>query len=199
MQRHPSPSSHPRVRPLVLALAAAFATSANAADSVQSVAPTVTVIGQTPLPGLEQPVSHIAAPVQSFSAREIDDSMALDISAFMNRRLNGVHINETQGNPFQADVNYRGYTASPLLGTPQGLSVYFDGVRINQPFGDVVSLDLIPRSAIASMNMMPGSNPLFGLNTLGGALAIQTKEGRTHAGTSVQASAGSYGRRAVEF
>jgi len=33
--------------------------------------------------------------------------------------------------------------------------------------------------------MMPGSNPLFGLNTLGGALAIQTKEGRIHAGTSV--------------
>ena len=54
-----------------------------------------------------------------------------------------------QGNPFQPDVNYRGYTASPLLGTPQGLSVYMDGVRLNQPFGDVVSWDLIPRIAIA--------------------------------------------------
>ena len=149
MQRQLPPSSFPRVRPLVLALAAAFATGVEAADAVQTVAPTVTVIGQTPLPGLEQPVSHIPAPVQSFTARDIDDSMALDISAFMNRRLNGVHVNETQNNPFQPDVNYRGYTASPLLGTPQGLSVYFDGVRINQPFGDVVSWDLIPRSAIA--------------------------------------------------
>ena len=87
-----------------------------------------------------------------------------------------------QGNPFQPDINYRGYTASPLLGTPQGLSVYMDGVRLNQPFGDVVSWDLIPRLAISSTTLMPGSNPLFGLNTLGGALSIQTKDGLTHAG-----------------
>ena len=87
-----------------------------------------------------------------------------------------------QNNPFQPDVNYRGYTASPLLGTPQGLSVYMDGVRLNQPFGEVVSWDLIPRIAIASTTLMPGSNPLFGLNTLGGALSIQTKDGRTHPG-----------------
>ena len=73
---------------------------------------------------------------------------AIDIADFLNRRVTGVYVNEMQGNPFQPDVNYRGYTASPLLGTPQGLSVYMDGVRLNQPFGDVVSWDLIPRSAI---------------------------------------------------
>ena len=56
-----------------------------------------------------------------------------------NRRLNGVHVNDMQNNPLQPDINYRGFTASPLLGTPQGLSVYLDGVRLNQPFGDVVS------------------------------------------------------------
>ena len=99
-----------------------------------------------------------------------------------------MYVNEIQGNPFQPDVNYRGYTASPLLGTPQGVSVYMDGVRLNQPFGDVVSWDLIPRLAIASTDLMPGSNPLFGLNTLGGALSIQTKDGRSHPGTMVQAS-----------
>ena len=104
-----------------------------------------------------------------------------------------------QGNPFQPDVNYRGYTASPLLGTPQGLSVYMDGVRLNQPFGDIVSWDLIPRTAIASTTLMPGSNPLFGLNTLGGALSIQTKSGVTHPGTMLQASYGSDVRRAFDF
>ena len=162
----------PPLHPLTVALGAAFALSAQAADDgATTVAPAVTVIGQTPLPGLELPLGQIAAPVQSVTAREIDESGASDVSAFMNRRLGGVHVNEVQGNPFQMDVNYRGYTASPLLGTPQGLSVYMDGVRINQPFGDVVSWDLIPKAAIASMNLMPGSNPLFGLNTLGGALA----------------------------
>jgi hypothetical protein len=113
--------------------------------------------------------------------------------------MNGVHVNESQGNPFQPDVNYRGYTASPLLGTPQGLSVYMDGVRLNQPFGEIVSWDLIPRIAISSTSLMPGSNPLFGLNTLGGALAIQTKDGRVAKGTSIQALYGSDSRQEVEF
>ena len=46
---------------------------------------------------------------------------------------------------------------------------------------------------------MPGSNPLFGLNTLGGALSIQTKDGRSNPGTTVRALYGSDVRRAVEF
>jgi outer membrane receptor protein involved in Fe transport len=159
----------------------------------------VEVIGTTPLPGLEIPIEQVPAPVQTAGSADIDASGALDLSAFLNRRFNGVFVNEMQGNPFQPDLNYRGYTASPLLGTPQGLSVYMDGVRLNQPFGDVVSWDLIPRMAIGSTTLMPGSNPLFGLNTLGGALAIQTKDGRSNPGTSVQAIYGSDVRRAVEF
>lgn len=196
----PAASRFPALTPLALAIAAGFPLQSVAADEpVAVVTPEVTVIGQTPLPGLELPLPMIAAPVQSVTAREIDASGANDVTAYMNRRLSGVHVNETQGNPFQMDVNYRGYTASPLLGTPQGMSVYFDGVRINQPFGDVVSWDLIPKAAIATMNLMPGSNPLFGLNTLGGALAIQTKEGRTHPGSTVQLTGGSNSRRSLEF
>ena len=117
----------------------------------------------------------------------------------MNRRLNAVHVNDVQSNPFQPDINYRGYSASPLLGTPQGLSVYMDGVRLNQPFGEVVSWDLIPRLAIATTALMPGSNPLFGLNTLGGAIALRTKDGISHTGTAMQASYGSDSRRTFEF
>ena len=104
-----------------------------------------TSIATTPLPGVDLPLDKIPAPVQTGDRRRHRRSGALDLSDFLNRRLNGVHVNEMQGNPFQPDVNYRGYTASPLLGTPQGLSVYMDGVRLNQPFGDVVSWDLIPR------------------------------------------------------
>jgi len=159
----------------------------------------VTVVGNTPLQGSDVPVDEIAAPVQTATKREIDASGALDVSDFMNRRLNAVHVNDIQGNPFQPDVNYRGYTASPLLGTPQGLSVYMDGVRLNQPFGDIVSWDLIPRLAISSVALMPGSNPLFGLNTLGGALSLETKNGLRDPGTLVQAIYGSHTRRAVEF
>ena len=160
---------------------------------------TVDVIGAMPLPGLEVKLEQVPAPVQTAGSADIDASGALDLSSFLNRRFNGLYVNEMQGNPFQPDVNYRGYTASPLLGTPQGLSIYMDGVRLNQPFGDVVSWDLIPKMAIGSTTLMPGSNPLFGLNTLGGALAIQTKDGLANPGTSVQAIYGSDVRRAVEF
>jgi outer membrane receptor protein involved in Fe transport len=159
----------------------------------------VEVIETTPLPGLDLKLDQIPAPVQTALGADIEASGALELSDFLNRRFNGVFVNEMQNNPFQPDLNYRGYTASPLLGTPQGLSIYMDGVRMNQPFGDVVSWDLIPRMAIGSTTLMPGSNPLFGLNTLGGALAIQTKDGRTSPGTTVRAVYGSNTRRAVEF
>src|SRR6185436_9829978 len=151
-------------------------------------ATSVTVVETAPLPGVDLPIEKIPAPVQTAASDEIERSKALDLSSFMTRRFNAVFANEVQNNPFQPDINYRGYTASPLLGTPQGLSVYMDGVRLNQPFGDVVSWDLIPRLAISTTTMMPGSNPLFGLNTLGGALAIQTKDGATTRGTTVQAN-----------
>ena len=161
--------------------------------------PVVTIVGTMPIPSMSQPLSEIASAVQTANSTDLANSQALDLSSFMNQRLGGVYVNEVQGNPHQMDVNYRGFTASPLLGTPQGLSVYMDGVRMNQPFGDVVSWDLIPRSAIHNMTLMPGSNPLFGLNTLGGAVAVQTKSGLTSPGTSVQATVGSNQRRSVEL
>ncbi|MCX6613210.1 MAG: Plug domain-containing protein, partial [Acidobacteria bacterium] len=157
------------------------------------------VASTAPLPGVERSLDEIASPIQLATAADIENSGALNLPDFLNRRLNGVYLNEIQGNPFQMDLNYRGYTASPLLGTPQGISIYMDGVRLNQPFGDVVSWDLIPKLAISEMTMAPGSNPLFGLNTLGGALAIETKDGRRHPGTSISLTGGSFGRKMADI
>ncbi len=161
--------------------------------------PAVEVISTTPLPGLNMSRELVPAPVQTANDADIQRANSINIADFLNRNLGSVHINEMQNNPFQPDVNYRGYTASPLLGTPQGLSIYMDGVRMNQPFGDVMSWDLIPKSAISSITLMPGSNPLFGLNTLGGALSIQTKDGRSHPGASITTYGGSNGRHSGEF
>lgn len=158
----------------------------------------IMVIGVTPLPGAELDASRIAAPVQTATSEDMDRSHALDLAGYMNRSLGSVYVNDIQNNPLQPDVNYRGYTASPLLGTPQGLSVYLDGVRLNQPFGDVVSWDLIPRQAISSLTLIPGSNPVFGLNTLGGALALRTKDGYSDPGLSLALNYGSDNRRSIE-
>ena len=104
----------------------------------------------------------------------------------MNRNLGSVTINDAQNNPLQSDLQYRGYTLSPLLGLPQGLAVYQNGVRINEPFGDSMNWDLVPEASIGGINLMAGSNPVFGLNTLGGALSITTKNGFTHTGNQFE-------------
>lgn len=188
--------------PLVLSLGAIATTTparfAAAAEGNDPVAEVV-VIGTTPLPGAEAHRNAVAAPVQTASAADLDATHALDLTAFMNRTLASVYVNDIQNNPLQPDVNYRGYTGSPLLGTPQGLSVYMDGVRLNQPFGDVVSWDLVPRAAIANLALMPGSNPLFGLNTLGGALSLRTKDGFTHPGYAIELNYGSDSRKQAQM
>ena len=112
--------------------------------------------------------------------------------------LGSVSGNQVQQNPLQPDLQYRGFLASPLLGAPQGLSVYIDGVRLNEPFGDTLSWDLIPTEAIRSANLMPGSNPLYGLNTLGGALSLETKTGFSDPGAEVHLLGGSFGRRLLD-
>ena len=145
----------------------------------------VEVVAATPLPGTDMPLDEIPAPVQTASAHDLEQSGALDLSDLLNQRLSGIDVNQNQGNPYQPDINYRGYTASPLMGTPEGISVYMDGVRQNQPFGDIVAWDLIPKIAISEVALMPGSNPLFGLNTLGGAVSVETKDGNSAPGTSM--------------
>ncbi|MEN9378564.1 MAG: hypothetical protein RJB15_242, partial [Pseudomonadota bacterium] len=110
---------------------------------------TIFVSAPWPLPGIELTLAQFAAPVQQM--RLLDDLAAQDLGDLMGRHLGGVMVQDLQGNALQPDVHYRGFTASPLLGTPQGLSVYLDGVRMNQPFGDVVSWDLIPRAALQSL------------------------------------------------
>jgi outer membrane receptor protein involved in Fe transport len=162
------------------------------------VATTVNVIGSTPIGALDLPIADVPVPVQTLTSQTIEDTNAIDLTDVLKKRLNGVYVNENQNNPFQPDVNYRGYTASPLVGSPAGLSVYLDGVRQNQPFGDVVAWDLIPKVAISSTELIPGSNPVYGLNTLGGAIAVQTKNGLSNSGFAISGYGGSFGRRAVD-
>ncbi len=160
---------------------------------------TVEVIATSVLPGLGTPLQDVPANVQVYSSRDMDAQRPTNLADYLENNTTSISVNSAQGNPFQPDISFRGFTASPLLGLPQGLSVFQDGVRINEPFGDVVNWDLIPQSAISSLQLLPGSNPAFGLNTLGGSLSIHTKSGLTHPGGSIQTYGGSFGRQAVEF
>ncbi|MDO6749051.1 TonB-dependent receptor plug domain-containing protein, partial [Gilvimarinus sp. 1_MG-2023] len=101
--------------------------------------------------------------------------------------------------PYQPDVQYRGFTASPLLGLPQGVSVYMNGVRFNEPFGDTVNWDLLPTDAVSNMTLYSGSNPLFGQNTQGGAIAMTTKNGFNTEYNELELGAGQFGFRQAQF
>jgi outer membrane receptor protein involved in Fe transport len=195
--------THLRLTALAAAVAALWHGAAAAdpdPDPDPDLAPAIVeIVGTTPLQGPGTVRERFPANAQVLDGDAVNAPDGATLPDALNRRLGSVYVNEIQGNPFQPDVSYRGFTASPLLGTPQGLSVYVDGVRMNQPFGDVVSWDLIPRAAITQLTLMPGSNPLFGLNTLGGALAVRTKDGLHDPGSAVQAQAGRFGRGEVGF
>jgi outer membrane receptor protein involved in Fe transport len=179
----------------IVALSLASSASLGAAEKLTT--STINVVNTTPLPSIGLPLNIIPANIQIVNRADLKSQAGVSIVDFANNNLQGVSIQETQGNPFQPDVTFRGYSASPLGGAPQGISVFLDGVRMNEPFGDTVRWDLIPTFAIQGMQMVPGSNPVYGLNTLGGAIAIQTKSGRLNQGAAIEASAGSWGRKNV--
>jgi outer membrane receptor protein involved in Fe transport len=180
-----------------LPVAGQVASSSNPAPG-QPQLPQVIVIGNAPLQGAVLPLNEIPSNVQTASGADIQRQQSLDVVDYINNNFSGVFISESDGNPFQLDLYYHGFTASPLLGAPEGMSVYVDGVRVNESFGDTVNWDLIPEAAISTVSLFSGSNPVFGLNSLGGALSLRTKNGHDDPGTEIEAYGGSFGRRSVE-
>ena len=154
----------------------------------------IIVIGTTPVRQDDLDAGDFPGRIQSAGSKELGASVSADISGYLNRYFGGVHINSAQGNPLQVDLYYRGFAASPLLGLPMGMAVYQNGVRLNEPLGDTVNWDLVPMNAVAGLSLLSGSNPLYGLNTLGGAIVIEMKNGFTHPGHAVEAEGGSYER-----
>jgi outer membrane receptor protein involved in Fe transport len=198
------------LRGLICLLCADYAAQASAADAEADASeparnlaaaqelPQVLVIGNAPLPGFGLPLNQIPANVQTATSADMQRQQTTDVADYLNMNFSGVNVSESADNPFQLDINYHGFTASPLLGTPEGLSVYVDGVRVNESFGDTVNWDLIPESAISTVSLIAGSNPVFGLNTMGGALSVQTKSGHDNPGSEIEAYGGSFGRHSFE-
>ncbi len=158
--------------------------------------PAIEVVGTTPVPGSE--IEHDKSPsnVRSISAVDFNHATSPGLVDAMTRALPGVARGDQSGNPFQPDFDYRGFTASPVLGTPEGLAVYQNGSRINEAFGDTVNWDFVPELAINRMTLAP-SNPVYGLNALGGAISIEMKNGFNYQGVQGDVSGGSYGRIAA--
>jgi iron complex outermembrane recepter protein len=201
---------------LAPAVAAAQQNSGTAADAGAVKLPEIKVIAVTPVapprqapPAAAPAAAAATAPpaaepgavdrdkipsnVQVLSATDFDHAAAPDLLQAMARGLPGVALSDQTGNQFQLDINYRGFVASPVIGTPQGIAVYQNGVRINEVFGDIINWDFLPENAINRMTLVP-SNPVYGLNAIGGALSLEMKNGFTYHGAEAEVRAGSYGR-----
>lgn len=128
----------------------------------------------------------------ALGAADITRAGMPDLLSALTRTMAGVTLQDAQNNPWQPNLVYRGFIASPLQGQSQGLAVYMDGARFNQPFGDTVQFDLIPEAAIAKLSLLDAS-PVYGLNALGGAILLETKTGRSHPGLEASATGGRFG------
>lgn len=177
-----------------LSLAAASSTAAEGDTAQPSRVLEEITVSSTPLRGLELPIERIPGNIQRAQGEQLQRAQKTALAQFLDSSFGSVFINEAQNNLLQPDLQFRGFVASPLLGQPQGIAVYQNGVRINDPFGDTVNWALVPEGAIATADLIPGSNPVFGLNALGGALSLRTKNGFTDAGTQTEVMAGSFGR-----
>ena len=181
-------------RYLICCLALAFQANAQNTNN-ETLIEKITVVGANPLSQLSDTRSIIGQ-TQTLDNAALNKLPNRSLAEILRNQLVSVNINDVQNNPFQPDVQYRGFTASPLLGLPQGLSVYLNGTRVNEPFGDTVNWDLVPLEALDNAVLFSTSNPVFGQNTLGGALALNTKNGFTYDETEFNLSTVSWNESA---
>ena len=112
--------------------------------------------------------------------------------------LPGVTTSDELGAPAQLDVTLRGFQVSPTIGLPQGITVYVDGVRVNEPDANEVNFDLLPLEDVERVEVSYGPSVLLGRNSLGAAVNLVTRRGRAPAAREIEVSGGSYGRYEVK-
>ena len=158
----------------------------------------VEIVAPSPLPGIGIDRDKIPANIQTLGSDDLTREGSSSLTDAITNQAGSVSVNATLVDPSQPDILYRGFEASPILGTPQGIAVYQNGVRINEAFGDTVNWDLIPDVAIRRFDVV-GANPVYGLNALGGAAVITMKNGFTYQGFESELAGGSFGQRSGEF
>ena len=152
----------------------------------------VVVYGTLPDSDIGLALDKVPGTLQSFSADRIGAQHGATVLDALGTQAAGVSVTDVQGNAMFQDLRFHGFQASPLQGTPQGIAVYQNGVRLNEAFGDTVNWDAVPQVAIDRMDVW-SSNPVFGLNALGGSVNMLMKNGFTWQGAEASLQGGSYG------
>ena len=154
----------------------------------------VDVVAMAPASGAGVDRARVPATVAIIDGAALGRRGAVSLAQGLNEQLGAVTLADTTTNPFQPSLRFRGFTASPILGLPQGVAVYQNGARVNEPFGDTVQFDLIPQFALGRVQLTAGTDPTFGLNALGGSMALELKNGFDAPGFTGEFSGGSFDR-----
>ncbi len=155
-----------------------------------------TLIKISPIAGSEIPLDKVPGAVGTVSAADVARNGTGQVQNVLQQQVPGIILSDTAGSGFRTDVSYRGFDASPIGGRSQALAIYMNGIRINESFGDTVNFDAIPSIAISDIAVV-GNNPVFGLNAIGGAISFTMKDGFGYQGGTIDASAGSFGRKQI--
>src|SRR6202012_5330793 len=188
----------PKVAGGIATAGVVFALATTGSQAEEITLPTFDVVATTPLNGGQINVSQSPFAVWQSGAQDAQTFNDTTLPDTLARSAPGVTVGNVSGNEFEPDLSYRGFDATAVTGTPQGLAVYQNGTRINEAFGDVVNWDLIPQLAIDKTTII-AANPIFGLNALGGAVTVTMKNGFTWQGFEADLEGGSFYRAQEQF
>src|SRR5437879_211712 len=145
------------------------------------------------LPSVRELARGLAGRTAALSATDLDARGVRSLADALDQ-LPGVTTSDELGATGQLDVSLRGFNVSPVIGLPQGVTVYVDGVRANEPGAHEVNFDLLPLEDVERVEVVYGPSVLLGRNALGAAVNLVTRRGASPAAREIEASAGSWGR-----
>jgi outer membrane receptor protein involved in Fe transport len=136
--------------------------------------------------------SGVPARVTTLGAREVDAYEPRVLSDAVNQ-VAGFSTYNDVGSPYKLNISTRGFYSSPVVGLPQGVAVFLDGVRMNEPEASQVNFDLLPMDDINRIEILSGNGSLLGRNALGGAINLVTARGHGPPRGTLELSGGSFG------
>jgi outer membrane receptor protein involved in Fe transport len=154
--------------------------------------PPIEVVG-TILPDAGPTVgSGVPARVTTLGAEDVDAYEPRVLSDAV-RQVAGFSTYDDLGSPYKLNISSRGFYSSPVVGLPQGVAVFLDGVRMNEPEASQINFDLLPMDHIQRIEVLSGNGSLLGRNALGGAINLVTARGTGPTRANLELSGGSFG------
>ncbi len=167
------------------------------ADTTVHELPPIEVVGSIQPAAGPTVGSGVPARVTTLSAEQVDAYEPRILSDAL-KSVAGFSTYDDLGSPYKLNLSSRGFYSSPVVGLPQGVAVFLDGVRMNEPEASQVNFDLLPMDHINRIEILSGNGSLLGRNALGGAVNLVTARGTGPTTGTIELSGGSFGAARAE-